>query len=670
MIDKIDKMKTSSNDFTQAVLDSIPANIAVMDENSNIIAVNKAWENFADKSKDSQDSCIGVNYLNVCKEAQKSGEDVSEIITGLNKVLQGEKDLFVYEYPCPLPGGDKLWFSMRAAPLLSSSSDSIQGAVVFHFDITDRKKAEKSLEKSEERFRSFVENAHDIIFTVKSTGIFTYMSPNCKNILGYSANEIIGKNFMRFVHPDDIEMLAGKLSEKAKEHQGKRAKLLHNESVEYRAIHKLGDYKWLSAKTSLLQYDSDNFEIMGIARDITEHKQMEDELNQYYEELEYLYEELDKEINKAKEIHEKTLPKSFPDIEKVSLSAFYNPAETIGGDFYDVITSGNKLIMYLSDVTGHGLDSAMMSAFIKNTINTYVALKDSDIRADKLVEFLAKQFIEEGYPGDFFICVELAILDIDTNELEYNGIGIHEPPLMKSGDNNITELKSSSLPISTAIPWDSYNFSSEKIRLNPGDTILFTTDGLAEHRLGDQKYRDRLSKTFHEFSHLPPEVIVETIKNDFATFNNGSLQGDDDITFMVFQLEEGNKRTYSYEIESDFEDMDWLIKELTPKLPQSEKSQQLLIAIHELTANAIEHGNHFHPDKQVKVDLTIADGKYITASIEDQGEGFNWKKGRKEPSIKLNSEEDRGRGISISQVVCDNIYYNYKGNKVYIIINL
>ncbi|UMZ74905.1 SpoIIE family protein phosphatase [Natranaerofaba carboxydovora] len=658
----------NSKNFSQAVLDSIPANIAVLDCDANIIAVNKAWHKFsANADSKNQNRSVGVNYIEVCQKAKEAGEDVSEVISGIKGILNGKKSLFVHEYPCPAPGGKEYWFLLRAAPLVYENS--LNGAVVFHFDITDKKKSERSLKKSEEKFRSFVENAHDIIFTVTSNGIFTYMSPNCKNILGYKAEEVIGKSFMRFVHHDDIIKLTRKLNEKAKEHSGAKTKLLGTESIEYRAWDKFGNYRWLSVKTSLLSYDNNKFEIMGIARDITDQKQMEEELDKHYEELEHLYEELDKEINKAKEIHEKTLPSKFPELTKASISAFYQPAEFIGGDFYNVIKNNNQLIIYLSDVTGHGLDSAMMSAFIKNTINTYISLTEENIYPEKLMEFLAKQFIKEGYPEDLFICISIAVLDLDKNTLQFSNAGIHELPLISYPKRDNTEIKICGLPISSAIAWKHYNFENKEINLEPGTTILFATDGLAEQISSNKPYKEKLAKTFYEHSHLPPEVIAEVIKNDFANFNNGFLQGDDDITFLILQLDKEDKITYRFEIDSDFDDVDWVIQKITPKLPNIEKSQQMLIAIHELAANAIEHGNNYDRNKQVTIEFNLVENEYMMVSIEDEGEGFHWEQKLK-TSLELEGEEERGRGISISRVVSDEICYNHKGNKVYLIINL
>ena len=74
------------------------------------------------------------------------------------------------------------------------------------FDNTERKRAELALHESEERFRSFVEEANDIVYTVSTDGVFTYVSPNWKEMLGHETSEVVGKSFEVFVHPDELAL--------------------------------------------------------------------------------------------------------------------------------------------------------------------------------------------------------------------------------------------------------------------------------------------------------------------------------------------------------------------------------------------------------------------------------------------------------------------------------
>lgn len=112
--------------------------------------------------------------------------------------------------------------------------------------------------------------------------------------------------------------------------------------------------------------------VVKFIRDISERKKKEMELKKTKNHL-------NKEINKARRIHERTLPNEIPDINNLKISAYYKPANRLGGDFYNLKKlDDNKLLFYIIDITGHGLDSAMMSSFVKSTINSYLNLSSPE----------------------------------------------------------------------------------------------------------------------------------------------------------------------------------------------------------------------------------------------------------------------------------------------------
>jgi len=137
-------------DFLKSVLDTISEHIAVIDKQGNIVFVNKGWITFGKNNNCHQSSSSvnwqGINYLDVCIKASKSGDEFGSIASkGISDVINGYKDLFYFEYPCHSPHESR-WFMMRITPLASSNN---QHYVISHQDITERKEAEmKALELS------------------------------------------------------------------------------------------------------------------------------------------------------------------------------------------------------------------------------------------------------------------------------------------------------------------------------------------------------------------------------------------------------------------------------------------------------------------------------------------------------------------------------------------
>lgn len=141
-----ERHRQASDRLRQSVLDALPSQIAVLDRNANIIAVNRAWRDYADDSGVSQAlrDAIGSDRRPVRAEARAlvSVEDAfsSQDIQG---VIKRQRPGFSVEYPCHKPH-KKCWFLMRTVPLEGEQ----EGAVVAYLDITERRLAEEEARKA------------------------------------------------------------------------------------------------------------------------------------------------------------------------------------------------------------------------------------------------------------------------------------------------------------------------------------------------------------------------------------------------------------------------------------------------------------------------------------------------------------------------------------------
>lgn len=131
-----------SEQFNRAVLNSIDANIAVLDSSGNILTVNDSWKAFREENGGMPPKeGARLNYLDVCRRAKAQGaEGASEAFEGIRGTLDGSLCGFSLEYPCHSPD-TKRWFLMTVSPL----SNGALGAVVAHIDITTRKLTEEAL---------------------------------------------------------------------------------------------------------------------------------------------------------------------------------------------------------------------------------------------------------------------------------------------------------------------------------------------------------------------------------------------------------------------------------------------------------------------------------------------------------------------------------------------
>ncbi len=133
-----------ANKFLETTIDSLTANIAILDGEGRIIDVNKSWMRFGDsEGLDYENYGIGENYLEITEEATGIGSDKSEeAAEKLKEIIDGEREEFSLKYPCHSPV-KRRWFVMRAKRF---EVDEELYVVISHENITEREKARRSLE--------------------------------------------------------------------------------------------------------------------------------------------------------------------------------------------------------------------------------------------------------------------------------------------------------------------------------------------------------------------------------------------------------------------------------------------------------------------------------------------------------------------------------------------
>ena len=137
---KSEALLRESEMLQRDVLNSLPAHIAVLDQEGTILAVNEPWMAFAreEGNPSAEKVGVGANYIAVCRLSRVEGDFYAEsALAGLQAVLDGKQERFTLDYPCDAPGVDR-WFSMD----ILRATGTIAAAIVSHTDITLRKRAE------------------------------------------------------------------------------------------------------------------------------------------------------------------------------------------------------------------------------------------------------------------------------------------------------------------------------------------------------------------------------------------------------------------------------------------------------------------------------------------------------------------------------------------------
>lgn len=160
---------------------------------------------------------------------------------------------------------------ITATPVFGKN-DEFKGVLSVFTDITNRKETEQKLRESEERYRSFFENARDIVFTLSSDGILTSVNPAVEEITGWSQFEWIGKSFLPLIHSDDLPVILEGIKQII---SGGRPP-----TPELRLLTKSGDYIVVEVKAAPQIEDGKVIGMLGFARNITERRQAEETLRE------------------------------------------------------------------------------------------------------------------------------------------------------------------------------------------------------------------------------------------------------------------------------------------------------------------------------------------------------------------------------------------------------
>lgn len=204
----------------------------------------------------------------IVPETESSGRDLQQL---MQEIQSHPQQYLANENENIRWNGERVWLAWANKPIWDEAGNLVEILSVAT-DITIRKQAEKALQESEEKFRSIVENANDIIYILTPAGTFSYASPNWTTILGHTVDEIVDTPFIPLVHPEHLPAC-----------QAAFQKLLTGQErvtgLEYRVQHKDGSWRWHTSNVAVVKDAAGNMAYcVGIAHDISDRKAAEVEL--------------------------------------------------------------------------------------------------------------------------------------------------------------------------------------------------------------------------------------------------------------------------------------------------------------------------------------------------------------------------------------------------------
>lgn len=217
---------------------------------------------------------FGVNASDVTRDANKLlgliHPDDIEWVSNKTARESHQRAHWHAEFRMQHPAGHNVW--VEAYDMLQQLADGTMIWTGYLNDITSKKTLEASLQQSEARYRTLVENAYDIILNLDGDTTLNYVSPSWKKTLGDRNDLLVGRSLATLLHPQDVPACTAYIN-------GLLAGARIPDGIEFRIRHANGQWRWFVAHgSSFKDYLTGVSNLILIARDVTERRQMEQEI--------------------------------------------------------------------------------------------------------------------------------------------------------------------------------------------------------------------------------------------------------------------------------------------------------------------------------------------------------------------------------------------------------
>lgn len=245
--------------------------------------------------------------------------------------------------------------------------------------------------------------------------------------------------------------------------------------------------------------------------------------------LEAAQDKLKHELELARKVQMGLMPKAPPPRGVLRFAVRYQPTNMLGGDVYDFYQlDNNRFGILIADVTGHGVNSALLSTMVKALAGPVSLAGATPSQVMEALDSALERYFPEGY----FLTGFHLIINETTGDFEFAGVG-HPPPLIVSPDGAIRQLDSEAgllgigmavgVPVSTG-------------KLAPGESLLLYTDGLTDAMDPNDVLfnQERIEAVLKDQRGADPETILNRMEQAIADYVRPGFAADD-INLVLVQ---------------------------------------------------------------------------------------------------------------------------------------
>jgi PAS domain S-box-containing protein len=407
-------------------------------------------------------------------------------------------------------------------------------------EIGERKRAEEALQASEAELRALFAAMTDVIFVTDANGRYIKIAPTNPNYPSRRLDEIVGCYMSEFFSPQQSHIFLSSIQ--------RTLTTQTTQNVEYE-MELEGKQVWFSAILSPVSRN----EVIWVARDITDRKLSEQALQVSMAKLEAANQEItllseqlkaenlrmNAELNITRQLQQMMLPKEaeLRQIPGLDIAGFMEPAQEVGGDYYDVLSHNGRVKIGIGDVTGHGLESGMLMLMVQTAVRTL--LSDDQTNGARFLNAINRTIYQNVQRMNSDKNLTLALLDYEVvpDGGQLHIYGQHEEAIVVRQGGIVERIDTIDLGFPIGLEPDIAEFvGQDRIDLAPGDAVVLYTDGITEaENLDHQQYGiDRLCAIVGQNWQQSADQIRQAVIDD-VRLHIGTQRVFDDVTLLVIK---------------------------------------------------------------------------------------------------------------------------------------
>lgn len=439
------------------------------------------------------------------------------------------------------PGIKNVWLSVTSRPIWHDGQ--FQWTYIIVRDINLRVWAEQGLRLRDRAIASASEGI-SIVDAQHPNQPVIYVNDGVMRLTGYDRDDLIGKNWWFLIGedlaPEDRHALETALADE------------RPCTVEARNRRRNGNLFWNHISLTPVRDSAGNISHFIILQsDVTERVETEERLLQATEDLRAANakitranERMRENIEAAARLQQELLPQTLPEAKGFRFAWDFRPSQELSGDLLNVVAlPGGQIGLYILDVTGHGVASAMLSVTVNRLLSPVESTSSlvlnrtrrsgeyAVVPPGRVAARLAKRFQWDADTGLFFTLI-YGVLDTAARTFRYVSAG-HLPPLMLRADGTCVSKKTRNLPIGVRRG----KYGESTLRLEPGARLFLYSDGIIEamNPRNELFGQGRMIDALRQSQRLPLRQSVRHLMWTVDTWRDGGPPRDD-ISILAVEV--------------------------------------------------------------------------------------------------------------------------------------